>query len=480
MNDEMFGRHPIRPLLLADLPRWERMRDAFERLLHCMAERPPARLDQDAAYHLRLVDCLRAVGEAIRATDFDYVLDGWNVAAGPGSYANTLMQLSRDPTPEGVARLLSQDAREPEFYDHMRRWVARFAEELLASSRPPNAPTNTLEQQMGAQQVQAIPFRPYRRPKYERPMPAGEYHVRVSADAFQADADEKELRQIGGRQAVLESIRRHLPTFDPAEAREPYGAAWMKLKPVLVRCGLNPVDETTTLTDIKGFLDATSPQSQESPAPYGDRAMPDPRRVFVIYGRNTAAYDQMVKFLRALKLDPRSFYDVSADSGPNATVLQIVRHGMAQATGVVALFTPDEWSVLRPTFDPKRGAAGELCRWQARPNVIFEAGLALGIAEKRTILVKLGPDVSLFSDVGGIHTVNLDNGHESRNLLRGKLKTAGCVLDLETGDHLHVGQAGDFETCLKFSSESAPVDPFAPATSRRTPAATKGDRGKKR
>jgi hypothetical protein len=62
------------------------------------------------------------------------------------------------------------------------------------------------------------------------------------------------LRAIGSRNAVLANIRRHSPKFDPAGATSPYGAAWVKLKPILVRCGLTPVDETTTLTDIKAFF----------------------------------------------------------------------------------------------------------------------------------------------------------------------------------------------------------------------------------
>jgi predicted nucleotide-binding protein len=196
----------------------------------------------------------------------------------------------------------------------------------------------------------------------------------------------------------------------------------------------------------------------------GVPGMPDPNRVFIIHGRNINAYHEMVKFLRALRLHPLSFNEASAKCGTHAAVLEIVRYGMAQAQGVVALFTPDEWAVLRPALAPKRRRGDEYQRWQARPNVIFEAGLAMGIAENRAVLVTLGPDVRLFSDVGGIHTVRLDNGHESRNLLRDKLRTAGCSPDMQTGDHLHIEQAGNFRTCVRFPKEKAPVDPFAKPT----------------
>ena len=228
--------------------------------------------------------------------------------------------------------------------------------------------------------------------------------------------------------------------------------------------------------NVFGFLDTLidmnsqpagrlQPPAEAQPlAPEKDTSMPDPKRVFVIYGRNTAAYDEMVKFLRSLQLYTKSFNDVSNECGTSPTVMEIVNRGMEQAAGVIALFTPDEWSVLRPALDKKRGETEESRRWQARPNVIFEAGLAFGKDPKRTILVRLGHDVKLFSDVGGIHYVPLGNDHESRYLLRGRLKAAGCLPDMETGDHLHIGQAGDFEKCVHFRGEQSPGDPFVPPT----------------
>jgi predicted nucleotide-binding protein len=320
------------------------------------------------------------------------------------------------------------------------------------TSRPAPQPPRPRE-------IPYMPFRPYKRPS-ARIQSIRDYQNSLQIAALNSGAEEQELERFGGRYAVVESIRRHMPTFDPSEATEPNGPAWLKLKPILVRMGLS-VDDNTTLTDIKSFLDATCPIGSPAQQTEMEATMPDPKRVFVIYGRNTSAYDQMVKFLRALKLNPKGFNEVSSECGANPTVLQIVRHGMEQAAGVVAMFTADEWAVLRPKLNPNSAQNEETQRWQARPNVIFEAGLALGIAEERTVLVVLGHDVRLFSDAGGIHYVKLNNGHESRNLLRGKLKAAGCQPDMETGDHLHVAQAGDFETSVQFPDEQAPINPFA-------------------
>jgi predicted nucleotide-binding protein len=107
--------------------------------------------------------------------------------------------------------------------------------------------------EVAPQPLPYMPFRPYRRPKVQF-LGVGEFERQIQCAALDGSADEEELQANGGREAVLASIRRHLPSFDPADAQIPYGPAWVKLKPILVSAGL-PVGDETTLTDIKGFLD---------------------------------------------------------------------------------------------------------------------------------------------------------------------------------------------------------------------------------
>jgi predicted nucleotide-binding protein len=433
----------------------------------------------------------------------------------------------------------------------------------LSSDQPEPAPEPTLSHQ----QDPWMPFRPYKRGQASI-CGIDELHTQNMVAAFQGCIDHEEVERVGGYAEILKSIRRHLPTFDPEQATQPFGPAWLQLLPILDRrCGLCP-DESTTVTIIKAYLDDAEPNLRVDPkreqlerfraelssipgqqkfwgqieswavgvrpflrrnypqdladftdlmreprwvtlSPWGEEdgevlvdnarnrgralaandslasdtkkkllsfinalvtvaeptegvgvpAMPDPKRVFVIYGQNLPAYNEMVQFLRALHLNPKSFNDVSNELGGSPTVLEIVRHGMEQAAVVVALFTPDEWSYLRPELRKPSTAGDSLRRWQARPNVIFEAGLAMGIDQKRIILVKLGPDVNLFSDVHGIHFIYLNNTPEQRHLLRGRLQTAGCTPDMQSGDFLSPGVAGDFDHFGK-KSEKEPGDPF--------------------
>jgi predicted nucleotide-binding protein len=42
---------------------------------------------------------------------------------------------------------------------------------------------------------------------------------------------------------------------------------------------------------------------------------PDPKRVFIVYGRNSRAHEALKLFLRALKLNPLDFDEVKNDLG---------------------------------------------------------------------------------------------------------------------------------------------------------------------
>jgi hypothetical protein len=55
--------------------------------------------------------------------------------------------------------------------------------------------------------------------------------------------------------------------------------------------------------------------------------------------------------VRSLGLEPLDFDQVSADLGGSPFVGQVVRQGMDLAKGIVALFTPDEFSALRAVIN---------------------------------------------------------------------------------------------------------------------------------
>jgi predicted nucleotide-binding protein len=187
---------------------------------------------------------------------------------------------------------------------------------------------------------------------------------------------------------------------------------------------------------------------------------PDKSKVFIIYGRNLQARTAACLFLRSLKLEPVDFEDLAADLGGSAFIGDIVRAGMERAQGILALFTPDEIAFLAPRFIGDNDDAANRKRWQARPNVLFEAGMAFAMAPKRTILATMGDDVALFSDVGGVHILRLGNSAECRARFRQKLIGVGCEVDQRTTGWMGVDQAGDFDAAIRELPEVSARGPF--------------------
>ena len=168
---------------------------------------------------------------------------------------------------------------------------------------------------------------------------------------------------------------------------------------------------------------------------------PDPSRVFVVHGRNLAARDAIFQFLRALGLHPIEWSQAVRATGKGAPYIgEVLDAAFDQAQAVVVLMTPDEVAYLRPDYASGPGDSETEPQAQARPNVLFEAGMAMGRNSDRTILVELG-DVRPFSDVAGRHAIRLDPSAAMRKELAQRLETAGCAVDMTGSNWL---TAGDF------------------------------------
>jgi predicted acylesterase/phospholipase RssA len=176
-----------------------------------------------------------------------------------------------------------------------------------------------------------------------------------------------------------------------------------------------------------------------------------PQRVFIIHGRNLAAVEQLSRFLRALGLEPWRFDQVSGELGANPFIGDVVSLGLHNAQVVIALFTPDERAALQTKFYAPEDRERDRRRFQSRPNVFVEAGMALAHAPERTIMVVAG-DVELPSDFGGRLMLRLSNTEGPRRKLRDVLHAAGCII--ADGDaFLDSKQHGDFSDTALFGVE---------------------------
>lgn len=213
------------------------------------------------------------------------------------------------------------------------------------------------------------------------------------------------------------------------------------------------------------LLEATQEDSQfeARASPAGDA---DPHTVFVVYGRNEAARVAMFELLRAFGLHPLEWSELRAATGkPSPYVGEILEAGFAISQACVVLMTPDEEVRLRDEFvedDIER-----IVSHQPRPNVLLEAGMALDKYRARTVIIELGK-LRPVSDLGGIHTLRIDDSEPKRRELAERLRDAHCDVRLE-------GQAwktaGDFALAIGAGPPAVHM-PSVDTNAERTPVAS--------
>jgi len=150
----------------------------------------------------------------------------------------------------------------------------------------------------------------------------------------------------------------------------------------------------------------------------------DARKVFVVHGRDEGVRDALFSFIRSLGLEPIEFTEAIQMTGSAAPYIgQALQVAFAKAQAVVVLLTGDDEARLRPEFN---GGRNEPLERQARPNVLFEAGMALATHPERTVMIEVGP-LRPFSDVAGRHVVRLTDGKVSERMaIAERLKAAKC------------------------------------------------------
>jgi predicted nucleotide-binding protein len=214
---------------------------------------------------------------------------------------------------------------------------------------------------------------------------------------------------------------------------------------------------------------AVSPAAPAAPAARGRAnstkgVLKKDNSIFVIGGRDTALTESMFNFLSALGCKPVEFHQAVARvrGTSNPFIGVVLDKVFEQMQALVVLFSPDDEVKLKDQFlkPSEVMTEGRYCG-QARPNVIFEAGMALARHEEKTIMVQVG-DIKSFSDIAGRHMVHLDDSFESRNDFAGRLGKL-CKVDTSGNRWTKVG---------KFEPAGAAVALPAPAKGAK-PAARK-------
>ncbi len=188
-----------------------------------------------------------------------------------------------------------------------------------------------------------------------------------------------------------------------------------------------------------------------------DERMPNERKVFVVHGRDNRLRTDFFSFLRALDLQPIEWSEALKLTGKTSPYIgEVLDSAFDNAQAVIVLLSPDDEVRLIPElWQAEEEVAEKEYQNQARPNVLFEAGMAFGRKPDRTILIEVGK-VKSFSDVAGRHVVRLSNDSDRRIDVAERLRTAGCKVSTGGKDWLHVG---DF-SLSRSKSTSVPEERF--------------------
>lgn len=179
----------------------------------------------------------------------------------------------------------------------------------------------------------------------------------------------------------------------------------------------------------------------------------DKRKVWVVHGRNSKARDAMFTFLRAMNLEPMEWGEALALTGKATPYTgEVLDRAFAEAQAVVVLISGDDVARLGSRYVEASDPPEETdLTPQARPNVLFEAGMAFGRHPDRTILVQVGK-TRPFSDVIGRNIVHISNDPKRRQGLADRLRTAGC--DVKTDHRTQWQDAGDFNGAQETPDQS--------------------------
>lgn len=160
---------------------------------------------------------------------------------------------------------------------------------------------------------------------------------------------------------------------------------------------------------------AAQPAIKASPAAMA--AGPD-RRVFIVYGRDTASRESLELLLHKMGLDPIVLQDVPAQGD---TIIEKLEHYLGEHGNVgyaCVLLTPDDEGHL--AGEPKEK------KYRARQNVVLELGMVLARLGRRRVAILHKASVELPSDIAGlIYIPYKERVDEAKMKLFAELKAAG-------------------------------------------------------
>src|SRR6266702_1441232 len=171
----------------------------------------------------------------------------------------------------------------------------------------------------------------------------------------------------------------------------------------------------------------------------------NPRKVFVIHGRNKKINKHLFAFLNVIGLSPISWRDAVGYTNNSAPYIgEVLEAFLRQAQAVVVLLTGDDEAGLQKQLAIEGDTEDDFrILPQPRLNVLFEAGMAFSNERlaKKPILVQVCA-VRICSYLAGRDRINLTNAMKDRMALVRSLASAGCKVEMP--EYKKLRETGNF------------------------------------
>ncbi len=181
--------------------------------------------------------------------------------------------------------------------------------------------------------------------------------------------------------------------------------------------------------------DATALSADRDPA--SGRDPNTARRVFVVYGRDNALNRSFFDLLHGVGLEPLEWETIVGSLGKAMPYLgEAVLNAPKLGQAALVLLSPDDIVELHPNLYAANDFLHERARaGQARPNVLFELGLAYMAYPERTVIVEVGL-MRPIADLAGLNVIRFDGSAMAVRKVLDRLMMAGCPVDITRTDWL--------------------------------------------
>lgn len=180
-------------------------------------------------------------------------------------------------------------------------------------------------------------------------------------------------------------------------------------------------DEKNLLNTIinSGNAIATTSISHAIAASPGTNTIKEPK-VFVVYGHDTPARDQLELLLLRMNIKPVILSNMAPDG---KTIIEALIANTDVPYAVV-LLTPDDEGHIAGKDDEKK--------FRARQNVVLEMGMFLAKLGREKVAILHKGNIELPSDINGLIYIPFkDSVQQAKNKLAASLQKAGFYIDIE-------------------------------------------------